>query len=49
VGALVLAIIGNTMILLGVNFFWRLVATGIIIVLAVGLNMWRERVLRENI
>ncbi len=49
VGALVLAIIANTMVLLGVNFFWRLVATGIIIVLAVGLNMWRERVLRENI
>ena len=47
VGAVILAIIANVMILIGVDFFWRLVATGIIIILAVGLNLWRERVLRE--
>lgn len=48
VGALILAIIANTMVLRGVPFFWRLVATGIIIVVAVLLNMWRERVLRSE-
>ncbi len=48
VGALILAIIGNIMVLIGVDFFWRLVATGFIIIIAVALNLWRERVLREN-
>ena len=42
VGALILTIISNTMVLLGVNYFWRLVATGIIIVVAVTINSWRE-------
>lgn len=48
VGALILAIIANVLVIIGVDFFWRLVATGIIIILAVALNLWRERILREN-
>lgn len=48
VGALILAVIANTMVLLGVDYFWRLVATGFIILIAVALNMWRERILREK-
>jgi predicted ABC-type sugar transport system permease subunit len=36
------------MVLLGVDFFWRLVATGLIIILGVALNLWRERVLLES-
>ena len=47
VGALILGIIANTMVLLGVDYFWRLVVTGLLIVLAVGLNQWRENVMRE--
>ncbi|MEN3187029.1 MAG: ABC transporter permease [Atribacterota bacterium] len=48
VGALILGIISNTMVLLGVDYFWRLVATGLIIILAVALNFWRENVIRQT-
>ena len=48
VGALILGIIANTMVLLGVDYFWRLVVTGLLIVLAVGLNQWREGVMRQT-
>lgn len=43
VGALVLAIIANALILANVQVFWRLVATGFVILLAVGINSYRER------
>jgi len=48
VGALILALIANTMVLLGIDYFWRLVATGFVILLAVALNMWQEKVIRES-
>lgn len=48
VGALILALISNTMVLFGLDYFYRLVATGIIILIAVALNMWQEKVLRET-
>lgn len=43
VGALALAIIANALILANVQVFWRLVATGFVILLAVGINSYRER------
>lgn len=43
IGALILALIANTMILMRLDFFWRLVATGVIILVAVSLNQLRER------
>lgn len=43
IGALILAIIANALILANVQVFWRLVATGFVILLAVTINMYRER------
>ena len=47
VGALILALIANTMVLIGFDYFWRLVATGFIILIAVAINMWQEKALQE--
>jgi ribose transport system permease protein len=41
-GALVIAVLNNGLTLLGVSFFWQLVAKGAVIVLAVGLDRFRR-------
>lgn len=41
-GATLLALIQNGLILLGISAYWQQVFSGAIIVLAVGLNMWRR-------
>jgi ribose/xylose/arabinose/galactoside ABC-type transport system permease subunit len=43
IGAIILAIIANGLILAGVSFFWQQVVTGLIIILAVALSIFRER------
>ena len=43
IGAVILAIIANGLILAGVSFFWQQVVTGLIIILAVALSIFRER------
>lgn len=43
IGAIILAIIANALILANVAVFWRLVATGVVVLLAVALNQYRER------
>jgi ribose/xylose/arabinose/galactoside ABC-type transport system permease subunit len=42
-GATLLALIQNGLILLGISAYWQQVFSGAIIVLAVGLNMWRRQ------
>lgn len=42
-GALIIAILNNGLTLMGVSFFWQLVAKGAVIVLAVGLDRLRGR------
>jgi len=44
VGAVILTIVSNSMVLLGIDYFWRLVATGIIVVVAVVINLLFENV-----
>ena len=41
-GALVIAVLNNGLTLLGVSFFWQLVAKGAVIVAAVGLDRFRR-------
>ena len=41
-GATLLALIQNGLILLGISAYWQQVFSGAIIILAVGLNMWRQ-------
>lgn len=43
IGAVILAVIANGLILAGVSFFWQQVVTGLIIILAVTLSIFRER------
>lgn len=43
IGAVILALIANGLILAGVSFFWQQVVTGLIIILAVALSIFRER------
>lgn len=43
IGAVILAVIANGLILADVNFFWQQVVTGLIIILAVALSVLRER------
>lgn len=43
IGAVILAVIANGLILAGVSFFWQQVVTGLIIILAVALSIFRER------
>jgi len=43
IGAVILAVIANGLILAGVSFFWQQVGTGLIIILAVTLSVFRER------
>ncbi|MDC5697519.1 ABC transporter permease [Intrasporangium calvum] len=42
-GTTLLALIQNGLILLGISAYWQQVFSGAIIVLAVGLNMWRRQ------
>jgi ribose transport system permease protein len=42
-GALIIAVLNNGLTLLGVSFFWQLVAKGAVIVLAVALDRLRDR------
>jgi ribose transport system permease protein len=42
IGAALMAVIKNSLILLGVNVYWQSVVIGIVIVLAVGLDAWRQ-------
>lgn len=42
-GSTLLALIQNGLILLGISAYWQQVFSGAIIVLAVGLNMWRRQ------
>lgn len=42
-GATLLALIQNGLILLGISAYWQQVFSGAIIILAVGLNMWRRQ------
>ncbi len=43
IGAIILAIIANGLILAGVSFFWQQVVTGLIIISSVALSIFRER------
>ncbi len=43
IGAIILAVIANGLILAGVSFFWQQVVTGLIIILSVALSIFRER------
>lgn len=43
IGAVILAVIANGLIMAGVSFFWQQVVTGLIIILAVTLSIFRER------
>lgn len=43
IGAVILALIANGLILAGVSFFWQQIVTGIIILLAVAMSIFRER------
>ena len=42
-GATLLGLIANGLILLGVSAYWQTVFSGLIIILAVALDMWRKR------
>jgi ribose transport system permease protein len=42
-GALIIAVLNNGLTLMGVSFFWQLVAKGAVIVLAVGVDRLRHR------
>jgi ribose transport system permease protein len=42
IGAALMGVIKNALILLGVNVYWQSVVIGIVIVLAVGLDAWRQ-------
>jgi ribose/xylose/arabinose/galactoside ABC-type transport system permease subunit len=42
-GAILLALIQNGLILLGISAYWQQVFSGAIIIIAVGLNMWRRQ------
>jgi len=42
-GTCLLALIQNGLILLGISAYWQQVFSGVIIVAAVGLNIWRQR------
>lgn len=43
IGAIILAIIANIMVLIGLPFFWRLVGTGVVVLIAVLINQLREQ------
>lgn len=47
IGALILGLVANALVLLRVEWFWQRVAEGLIVVLAVIFNMWREKKSRE--
>ena len=42
-GALLLSMMTNALVIAGVNFFWQLVVTGVIVLIAVAINNLRER------
>jgi ribose transport system permease protein len=42
IGAALMAVIKNALILLGVNVYWQSVVIGTVIILAVGLDAWRQ-------
>ncbi len=42
-GALLLAMMTNALVIAGVDFFWQLVVTGIIVLIAVAISNFRER------
>jgi ribose transport system permease protein len=42
IGAALMGVINNALILLGVNVYWQSVVIGIVIVLAVALDAWRQ-------
>jgi ribose transport system permease protein len=48
IGALIIAIIQNGLVILAVNPFWQFVAVGIVIILAVLIDQAKERVLKEK-
>ncbi len=47
IGALILGVIANALILLGVPWFWQRVTIGFIVVGAVMFNTWREKMAKE--
>ncbi len=47
IGALILGLVANALVLLRVEWFWQRVAEGVIVILAVMFNMWREKKLKE--
>ena len=42
-GAILLSMMTNALVIAGVNFFWQLVVTGAIVLIAVAINNLRER------
>lgn len=48
IGALIIAIIQNGLVIMAVNPFWQFVAVGIVIILAVLIDQAKERVLKEK-
>jgi ribose transport system permease protein len=43
IGAALMGVIKNALILLGVNVYWQSVVIGMVIVLAVGIDAWRQK------
>ena len=43
IGALVIGILSNGLNLLGVNSFWQYIAKGVVILIAVYIDMFRKR------
>ncbi len=46
IGALIIAVLANGLVILAVNPFWQFIAVGVVIILAVLLDQARKRVAR---
>lgn len=48
IGVLIIGVLANGLTILGVSEFWQRVLNGLIIVVVVGLDMWRRRIAQEQ-
>ena len=42
-GAIILGVINNGMVMVGFDSYWQMVAKGVIIILAVGIDVYRKK------
>jgi ribose/xylose/arabinose/galactoside ABC-type transport system permease subunit len=47
IGALIIAVLGNGLVIMGVNPFWQFIAVGVVIILAVLIDQAREKLVRS--